>query len=99
MHQKVCKGCKTQAEAYAFVSALPLLFVEEKIMIAKIAEWMYIPGGLHMERNNLLTVVNEVYAEASFYDLPYIFSLMKDTIALPLQTIIHVLQFLRWLRP
>lgn len=50
MHQKVCKGCKTQAEAYAFVSALPPLFVEEKITIAKIAEWMYIPGGQHMER-------------------------------------------------
>lgn len=50
MRQKVCKGCKTQAEAYAFVSALPPLFVEEKITIAKIAEWMYIPGGPHMER-------------------------------------------------
>ncbi len=40
MHQKVCKGCKTQSEAYAFVSALPPIFVEEKITIAKIAEWM-----------------------------------------------------------
>ena len=40
MHQKVCKGCKTQAEAYAFVSALPPIFVEEKITIAKIAEWL-----------------------------------------------------------
>ena len=26
MHQKVCKGCKTQAEAYAYVSAQPALF-------------------------------------------------------------------------
>lgn len=50
MHQKGCKGCRTQAEAYAFVSTLPPLFVEEKITIAKIAEWMYIPGGPHMER-------------------------------------------------
>ena len=38
LHQKVCKGCKTQAEAYAFVSALPPIFVEGKITIAKIAE-------------------------------------------------------------
>ena len=126
MHQKVCKSCKTRVEAYAFVSTLPPLFVEEKITIAKIAEWMYIPGGQHMERmeklgktltpetlrskrfmlnifveefgelelskltipmiidflsedyhsgswkNNFLTVVSEVYAEAPFHDLPYI---------------------------
>ena len=45
MHQKVCKGCKTQAEAYAFVSALPPLFVEEKVTIGKIGKWMYIPGS------------------------------------------------------
>jgi hypothetical protein len=50
MHQKVCKGCKTQAEAFAFVSALPPLFHEEKITIAKIAEGMYIPGGTYLER-------------------------------------------------
>ena len=37
MRQKVCKGCKTQAEAYAYVSAQPSLFVEEKITIEKIA--------------------------------------------------------------
>ena len=126
MRQKVCKGCKTQAEAYAFVSALPPLFVEEKITIAKIAEWMYIPGSTHLERmkklgkqytyetlkckrglldiflakfgdmelkdltipmvidfltedphsgswkNNFLTVVGDVYAEAPFMGLPYI---------------------------
>lgn len=35
MYQRVCKGCKTQ---------------EEKITIAKIAEWMYVPGGPHLER-------------------------------------------------
>lgn len=50
MHQKVCKGCKTQAEAFAFVSALPPLFHEEKITIAKIAERMYIPGGTYLKR-------------------------------------------------
>lgn len=126
MHQKVCKGCKTQAEAFAFVSALPPLFHEEKITIAKIAEGMYIPGGTYLERmrklgktytietlkskrfmlnifvekfgkleladltvpmvidfladdahsgswkNNFLTVIGDVYAEAPFMGLPYI---------------------------
>ena len=126
MHQKVCKGCKTQAEAYAFVSALPPLFVEERITISTIGKWMYIPGSSHLERmeklgkqytletlkckrglldiflakfgdlelkdltipmvidfltedphsgswkNNFLTVVGEVYAEAPFMGLPYI---------------------------
>ena len=126
MHQKVCKGCKTQAEAYTFVSALPPLFIEEKITISSIGKWMYIPGSSHLERmeklgkqytletlkckrglldiflakfgdlelkdltipmvidfltedphsgswkNNFLTVVGEVYAEAPFMGLPYI---------------------------
>ena len=126
MRQKVCKGCKTQAEAYTFVSALPPLFVEEKITISTIGKWMYIPGSSHLERmeklgkqytletlkckrglldiflakfgdlelkdltipmvidfltedphsgswkNNFLTVVGEVYAEAPFMGLPYI---------------------------
>lgn len=126
MHQKVCKGCKTQAEAYAFVSALPPLFIEEKITISSIGKWMYIPGSSHLERmeklgkqytletlkckrglldiflakfgdlelkdltipmvidfltedphsgswkNNFLTVVGDVYAEAPFMGLPYI---------------------------
>ena len=126
MRQKVCKGCKTQAEAYTFVSALPPLFVEEKITISTIGKWMYIPGSSHLERmeklgkkytletlkckrglldiflakfgdlelkdltipmvidfltedphsgswkNNFLTVIGEVYAEAPFMGLPYI---------------------------
>lgn len=126
MRQKVCKGCKTQAEAYTFVSALPPLFIEEKITISSIGKWMYIPGSSHLERmeklgkqytletlkckrglldiflakfgdlelkdltipmvidfltedphsgswkNNFLTVVGEVYAEAPFMGLPYI---------------------------
>jgi len=124
--QKVCKNCKTQAESLAYVSSLPPLFCTEKITIGKIAQWMYIPGGTHMERleklgrhsdiktlkgkryllnlfveqfgdleladltiplvmnflmedshsgswkNNFLTVVAEVYAEAPFHNLPYI---------------------------
>lgn len=126
MHQKVCKGCKTQAEAYAFVSALPPLFAEEKITISSIGKCMYISGSSHLERmeklgkqytletlkckrglldiflakfgdmelkdltvpmvidfltedthsgswkNNFLTEVGEVYAEAPFLGLPYI---------------------------
>lgn len=126
MRQKVCKGCKTQAEDYTFVSALPPLFIEEKITISSIGKWMYIPGSSHLERmeklgkqytletlkckrglldiflakfgdlelkdltipmvidfltedphsgswkNNFLTVVGEVYAEAPFMGLPYI---------------------------
>lgn len=126
MRQKVCKGCKTQAEAYAFISNLPPLFCDDKNTIAKIAEWMFVPGSQHLERmeklgkrytvetlkckrvlldvfvnkfgslelsaltvpmvidflaedshsgswkNNFLTVVGEVYAEAPFQGLPYI---------------------------
>lgn len=48
--QKVCSGCKTQAEAYAFVSNLPPVYSEKKTTIKDIAEWMYIPGGPHLER-------------------------------------------------
>lgn len=126
MIQKVCKNCKTQTEAFAFISTLPPLFAEKKIVIKDIAKWMYIPGGPHLDRmaklgktfdsqtlkgkklllncfvekfgakelqnltvpevtdflaedthsgswkNNFLTVVGEVYAEAPFSGLPYI---------------------------
>ena len=50
MHQKVCKGCKTQAEAYVFVSDLSPLFTERKITIAEIGKWMYVPCSDHLER-------------------------------------------------
>lgn len=50
MFQKVCKNCRTQAEAYAFVSSLPPIFAEKKYNISDIAQWMYIPGGPHIER-------------------------------------------------
>lgn len=123
--QRVCKGCKTQAEAFAFISALPPLVQSNKITIRKIAEWMYVPGSEHIQRqeklgkshnlktlkfkrhlleifleqfgefelkeltipmimdflmkdsrsgswkNNFLTIVGEVYAEAPFYGVPY----------------------------
>ena len=52
--QKVCSGCKTQAEAYAFVSKLPSLFEEKKITIKDIASTMFIPGSEHIERNKKL---------------------------------------------
>src|SRR5574344_1480951 len=50
MIQKVCKNCKTQTEAFAFISTLPPLFAEKKIVIKDIAKWMYIPGGPHLDR-------------------------------------------------
>ena len=52
--QKVCKGCKTQAEANAFISKLPPLYEKEKITIAKIAEFMFVPGSKHMKRLEML---------------------------------------------
>ena len=50
MRQKVCKGCKTQAEAYTFVSALPSLFIETKVTIYTIAKYMFVPGSEHVCR-------------------------------------------------
>lgn len=50
MHQKVCKGCKTQSEAYAFVSKLPDLFSSHRLTINQIAKDMYIPGGSYVTR-------------------------------------------------
>lgn len=50
MHQKVCKGCKTQSEAYAFVSKLPNLFSSHRLTINQIAKDMYIPGGSYVTR-------------------------------------------------
>lgn len=68
MIQRVCKGCKTQAEAYAFISALPPLFADEKITIAKIAEWMYVPGGPHLER---LAKLGKEYTPETLHDKRY----------------------------
>lgn len=48
--QKVCKNCKTQAEAFAYISQLPPLVKEEKITIAKIAETMFLPNSSHVIR-------------------------------------------------
>lgn len=43
--QKVCKECKTQAEANAFISNLPSLYEKEKVTVAKIAEFMFVPAA------------------------------------------------------
>lgn len=52
--QKVCKECKTQAEANAFISNLPSLYEKEKVTVAKIAEFMFVPGSKHMKRLEML---------------------------------------------
>lgn len=48
--QKACRGCKTQAEAYAYVSSLPPLFIERKTTIRDITKYMFVPGGDHVIR-------------------------------------------------
>ena len=48
--QKACSGCKNQAEAYAFISALPPLFDETKVSISTIAKYMFVPGSDHVCR-------------------------------------------------
>lgn len=48
--QKACSGCKNQAEAYAFISALPPLFEQETVTISTIAKYMYVPGSDHVRR-------------------------------------------------
>lgn len=48
--QKICKDCKTQADAYAFISALPSIYTQPKVTISTIAKYMYIPGSDHLNR-------------------------------------------------
>lgn len=48
--QKACRGCKNQAEAFAFISALPPFFSEEKVTISTIAKDMFIPESDHVRR-------------------------------------------------
>lgn len=48
--QKACRGCRNQAEAYAYISSLPLLFEETKVTIATIAKYMFVPGSEHVRR-------------------------------------------------
>jgi integrase len=48
--QKVCKGCQTKNEAYAFVSKLPDLSGGNSVLIKTVAETMFFPESDHMKR-------------------------------------------------
>jgi integrase len=48
--QKVCKGCQTKNEAFAFVSKLPNLSGGNSVLVKTIAELMYFPESDHMKR-------------------------------------------------
>jgi integrase len=48
--QKVCKGCQTKNEAYAFVAKLPELSGGNSVLIKTIAEPMFYPESDHMKR-------------------------------------------------
>ena len=48
--QKACRGCRNQAEAYAYISSLPPLFEETKVTIATIAKYMFVPESEHVRR-------------------------------------------------
>jgi integrase len=48
--QKVCKGCQTKNEAFAFVNNLPKLSGKNAVLIKTIAGHMFVPGSDHMKR-------------------------------------------------
>jgi integrase len=48
--QKVCKGCQTKNEAYAFVSKLPELSGGNSVLVKTVAETMFFPDSDHMKR-------------------------------------------------
>lgn len=48
--QKACSGCKNQAEAYAFISALQPLSERTRVTIGTIAKYMYVPESDHVRR-------------------------------------------------
>jgi integrase len=48
--QKVCKGCQTKNEAFAFVSKLPDLSGGNSVLIKTVAETMFFPESDHMKR-------------------------------------------------
>lgn len=48
--QKACKGCKTKAEAYVYVSNLESLYKEEKVTIETIGKYMFVPQSEHVLR-------------------------------------------------
>jgi hypothetical protein len=48
--QKVCKGCQTKNEAYAFVAKLPELSGGTAVLVKTVAETMFFPESKHMKR-------------------------------------------------
>jgi integrase len=48
--QKVCKGCQTKNEAFAFVSKLPELSGGNAVLVKTVAEHMFFPESDHMKR-------------------------------------------------
>lgn len=66
--QKICKNCKTKAEALAFVSSLPAI-KEKSTLIKDIANNMYIPGSPHLMRREQLgrSIVEETIKDGRIY--------------------------------
>jgi integrase len=48
--QKVCKGCQTKNEAFAFVAKLPDLSGGNAVLVKTVAETMFFPESDHMKR-------------------------------------------------
>jgi integrase len=52
--QKVCKGCQTKNEAYAFIAKLPELSGGNSVLVKTVTETMFFPESDHMKRRNQL---------------------------------------------
>jgi hypothetical protein len=48
--QKVCKGCQTKNEAFAFVAKLPKRSGGDAVLVKTVAETMFFPESDHMRR-------------------------------------------------
>jgi hypothetical protein len=48
--QKVCKGCQTKNEAFAFTAKLPKLSGGDAVLVKTVAETMFFPESDHMKR-------------------------------------------------
>ncbi len=52
-HQRICKNCRNRPEAENYIRTIPSPLnttSQEKITIADIAEFMYVPGSTHIKR-------------------------------------------------
>ena len=67
-YQKICKNCRTRAEAEAFISELPDVN-KLKLLISDVAKDMYLPGSEHVSRREQLgrSVVRETLHEARIF--------------------------------